>query len=142
VIAVRGDLGDYPKGSVIGCLAKPAAIDGVEIFRAGTKREGARILANGGRVLNICAVAESVEATRDRACAAVDKIRWPERHLIEAVAATWRAARSGRVPIGAGAKSTPTRRLWRAGAKEASAMYPGELPSKWQLSRSSHRLLS
>jgi phosphoribosylamine---glycine ligase len=78
VMAARGYPGDSPKGSVIDGLAEAAAIDGVEIFHAGTRREGARILALGGRVLNVCAVAESVEAARDRAYAAVDKIRWPE----------------------------------------------------------------
>jgi phosphoribosylamine---glycine ligase len=78
VMAARGYPGDSPKGSVIGGLTEAAAIDGVEIFHAGTKREGDRILANGGRVLNICAVAPSIEAARERAYAAVDKIRWPE----------------------------------------------------------------
>ena len=78
VMAARGYPGDSPKGSVIGGLKEAAAIDGVEIFHAGTKREGDRILANGGRVLNICAVAPSIEAARARAYAAVDKIRWPE----------------------------------------------------------------
>jgi phosphoribosylamine---glycine ligase len=78
VMATKGYPGDSPKGSVIEGLEEAAAIDGVEIFHAGTKRDGDRILANGGRVLNICAVAPSVEAARERAYAAVDKIRWPE----------------------------------------------------------------
>ena len=38
----------------------PRSIDGVEIFHAGTKADGARILANGGRVLNVCAIGKSV----------------------------------------------------------------------------------
>jgi phosphoribosylamine---glycine ligase len=78
VMAARGYPGEPRKGSVISGLTEAAALDGVEIFHAGTKREGHRILANGGRVLNICAVAPSIEAARERAYAAVDKIRWPE----------------------------------------------------------------
>ena len=78
VMAARGYPGEPLKGSVIGGLTDAAAIDGVEIFHAGTKREGDRILANGGRVLNVCAVAPSIEVARERAYAAVDKIRWPE----------------------------------------------------------------
>ena len=78
VMAAKGYPGDALKGSVIGGLKEAAAIDGVEIFHAGTKREGDRILANGGRVLNVCAVAPSIEVARERAYAAVDKIRWPE----------------------------------------------------------------
>jgi len=78
VMAAKGYPGDALKGSVIGGLKEAAAIDGVEIFHAGTKREGDRILANGGRVLNVCAVAPSIAVARERAYAAVDKIRWPE----------------------------------------------------------------
>jgi phosphoribosylamine---glycine ligase len=78
VMATKGYPGDTPKGSVIGGLTEAAAVDGVEIFHAGTKREDDRILANGGRVLNVCAVAPSIEAARERVYAAVDKIRWPE----------------------------------------------------------------
>jgi phosphoribosylamine--glycine ligase len=48
------------------------------VFHAGTKADGARILANGGRVLNITARGATVREARDRAYAAVAKIDWPE----------------------------------------------------------------
>jgi phosphoribosylamine---glycine ligase len=78
VMAANGYPGDYRKGSVIEGLDHAAEIEGVEIFHAGTKADGARVLANGGRVLNVCALGASVEEAQRRAYAAVDRIRWPE----------------------------------------------------------------
>jgi len=78
VMAAKGYPGDYGKGSVIEGLEAAAEIEGVEIFHAGTKTDGARILANGGRVLNVCARGKSVTEAQARAYAAVDRIRWPE----------------------------------------------------------------
>jgi phosphoribosylamine--glycine ligase len=78
VMATKGYPGDYRKGSRIEGLDDAAAIEGVEIFHAGTKADGARILANGGRVLNVCATGRSVAEAQARAYAAVDKIRWPD----------------------------------------------------------------
>ncbi len=78
VMAANGYPGDYAKGSVIGGLDAAGKIDGVEIFHAGTRRDGARILANGGRVLDITASGPTLAAARARAYAAVGKIVWPE----------------------------------------------------------------
>ena len=58
VMAAQGYPGSYAKGSVIEGLDDAAAVEGVEIFHAGTKAEGGRILANGGRVLNVSALGE------------------------------------------------------------------------------------
>jgi phosphoribosylamine---glycine ligase len=49
----------------------------VEIFHAGTRQQGGRILASGGRVLNVSAVGKTVGEAQAYAYAAVDKIRWP-----------------------------------------------------------------
>ena len=78
IMATKGYPGDYGKGSVIAGLDEATACDGVEIFHAGTKTDGAHILANGGRVLNICATGKSVKEAQQRAYAAVDCVRWPE----------------------------------------------------------------
>ena len=77
VMAAKGYPGNYAKGSVIEGLDDAAQVEGVEIFHAGTKAEGNRILANGGRVLNVCARGKSVREAQARAYAAVDKIKWP-----------------------------------------------------------------
>ena len=89
VMAARGYPGSYERGSVIQGLDDAAAIEGVEIFHAGTKAEDGRILANGGRVLNVSALGNNVGEARTRAYEAISRIRWPEgfyRHDIG-----WRA---------------------------------------------------
>jgi phosphoribosylamine--glycine ligase len=78
VMAAKGYPGDYRKGAEIIGLADAQGVEGVEIFHAGTRREGGRILANGGRVLNVCALGKTVAQAQARAYAAVDKIKWPE----------------------------------------------------------------
>jgi phosphoribosylamine--glycine ligase len=49
----------------------------VQIFHAGTRRDGARILADGGRVLGITARGDTIAKAKARAYAAIDKIDWP-----------------------------------------------------------------
>src|SRR6476659_9716597 len=78
VMAARGYPGAYEKGSIIRGLNEAEKIEEVEIFHAGTKDEHGHILANGGRVLNVSALGKSVSEARERAYAAIDRIRWPE----------------------------------------------------------------
>jgi phosphoribosylamine---glycine ligase len=78
IMATKGYPGDYGKGFVIGGLEDAAKVEGVEIFHAGTKASGGKILSNGGRVLNVCAVGKTVTEAQQRAYQAVDRIRWPE----------------------------------------------------------------
>jgi len=78
VMAAKGYPGNYQKGTRIDGLDDAAQVEGVEIFHAGTKADGDHIVANGGRVLNICARGKSVREAQSRAYAAVDKIKWPE----------------------------------------------------------------
>ena len=69
IMATKGYPGDYGKGSVIEGLDDAAKVEGVEIFHAGTKADGAKILANGGRVLNVCATGKTVTEAQHRAYA-------------------------------------------------------------------------
>jgi phosphoribosylamine--glycine ligase len=78
VMAARGYPGDYQKGTRIDGLDEAAKIEGVEIFHAGTIAKDDAILANGGRVLNICASGKSVTEAKQRAYAAIDRIQWPD----------------------------------------------------------------
>ncbi len=78
VMAAKGYPGDYAKGTSIEGLDDAAQVEGVEIFHAGTRADGGRILANGGRVLNVTARGKTVREAQARAYAAVDRIRWPE----------------------------------------------------------------
>jgi phosphoribosylamine--glycine ligase len=89
VMAAKGYPGEYARGSVIEGLDDAARVEGVEIFHAGTKADGNRILANGGRVLNVSAIGKTVREAQARAYEAISRIRWPEgfyRHDIG-----WRA---------------------------------------------------
>ena len=79
VIAAKGYPGSYARGSRIEGLDAAAEIAGVEIFHAGTRSDSdGKILANGGRVLGVSALAPTVAEARERAYAAVDRIRWPD----------------------------------------------------------------
>jgi phosphoribosylamine--glycine ligase len=78
VMAAKGYPGDYAKGTPIDGIDDAAKLDGVQIFQAGTKEEGGRILANGGRVLNVCASGKTVAEAQARAYEAVDRINWPD----------------------------------------------------------------
>ena len=78
VMAAKGYPGPYEKGSLIEGLDAAEQIEGVEIFHAGTKADGNRILANGGRVRNVCARGKTVREAQNHAYAAVDRIRWPQ----------------------------------------------------------------
>jgi len=78
VMAAKGYPGNYARSSVIEGLEEAAKIEDVEIFHAGTRAEGGRILSNGGRVLNVCALGRTVKDAQARAYAAIDRIRWPD----------------------------------------------------------------
>ena len=77
VMAAKGYPGAYEKRSAIAGLDAAAQVEGVEIFHAGTHAKGGEILANGGRVLNICARGKTVAEAQRRAYAAVGRIDWP-----------------------------------------------------------------
>lgn len=80
VLAAEGYPGDYEKGSQIGGLLDADALEGVIVFHAGTGREdNGALVANGGRVLNVTAQAETLEAALAQAYKAIDEaIIWPE----------------------------------------------------------------
>ena len=78
VMAAKGYPGTYQRGTVIEGLDDAGAVEGVEVFHAGTKADGGRVLANGGRVLNVSALGRTVGEAQARAYRAVDKIRWPD----------------------------------------------------------------
>ena len=89
VMAANGYPDAYKKGSEVRGLEAAGKVEGVQVFHAGTKADGAHILANGGRVLNVTASAPTVEQARARAYKAVDLIDWPEGFCRRDIA--WRA---------------------------------------------------
>ncbi|MET0294181.1 MAG: phosphoribosylamine--glycine ligase [Phenylobacterium sp.] len=71
----------YPESPVTGSLIRGADRDfgpDVAVFHAGTRQDADGALrASGGRVLNVCARAPTLQAALDKAYAAVDAIDWP-----------------------------------------------------------------
>ena len=89
VMAANGYPGAYEKGSEIRGLYEAQRLADVQIFHAGTARKEGKIVAAGGRVLNITATGKTVREAQHRAYAAADLIDWPQgfcRHDIG-----WRA---------------------------------------------------
>ncbi len=77
VMAARGYPGDYVKGTEIKGLAQNFGED-VEIFHAGTSLKDGKLLATGGRVLNITALGKTARDAQLKAYEAIGKIDWPD----------------------------------------------------------------
>ena len=78
VMAAEGYPSNVKKGSVIRDLDNLEGIDSVKVFHAGTAEKDGNIVANGGRVLNITAIAGTVAEAQAKAYDAVKRIDWPE----------------------------------------------------------------
>ncbi len=76
VMASAGYPGNYERGQVIRGLDKAAETPDVKVFHAGTATVDGQVVANGGRVLGITALGNSVSAAKLQAYTAVKKIRW------------------------------------------------------------------
>ena len=76
VMAAKGYPGTPEKGGSIEGIGEAEA-DGAKVFHAGTALDGERLVANGGRVLNVTGRGATVAAARARAYDAVDRIRFP-----------------------------------------------------------------
>jgi len=77
VMAANGYPGDYTKGSVIGGLEGLPEDSFHMCFHAGTALRDGKVVAHGGRVLNVTARGASLAEAQARAYAMVDAIDWP-----------------------------------------------------------------
>lgn len=78
IMATKGYPGAYEKGSKISGIEQAEAATGCKIFHAGTGRdENGNLIATGGRVLNITALASTVTQAAEQAYKAIDLIDWP-----------------------------------------------------------------
>ncbi|SCY87854.1 phosphoribosylamine--glycine ligase [Microvirga guangxiensis] len=78
VMAAKGYPGSVEKGSEIRGIEKAEALDDVIVFQAGTKQDSDKIVANGGRVLNVTALGQSITNAQAKAYEAVARIDWPD----------------------------------------------------------------
>lgn len=77
VMAAKGYPGDYSKGNEILGLGEAAKLDDLYVFHAGTNLKDGRCVTNGGRVLGVTALGESVQKAIELAYRGVDRISWP-----------------------------------------------------------------
>ena len=78
VMASEGYPGDYVKGRPIRGLEEAAALPDVKVFHAGTKMmPDGQVVTDGGRVLGVTALGNTISAAKLQAYTAVRCIRWP-----------------------------------------------------------------
>ena len=77
VMAANGYPGPVAKGSQIRGLGEMPEDSRHMVFHAGTAQRDGRIVATGGRVLNVTARGATLGEARDAAYAMVDRIDWP-----------------------------------------------------------------
>ncbi|MCE9530052.1 MAG: phosphoribosylamine--glycine ligase [Planctomycetes bacterium] len=81
VICSGGYPGKYDVGKVIMGLDEAAKVPDVKVFHAGTKLEGGRVVTDGGRVLGVTALGDTLAAAKKSAYEAVSKIKFPGMHF-------------------------------------------------------------
>ncbi len=80
VMASGGYPGSYEKGKEITGIENAEALDDVKVFHAGTALADGRLVTNGGRVLGVTALGETIAAAKARAYEAVERIRFEGAH--------------------------------------------------------------
>ncbi len=78
VLASKGYPESYSKNDEI--TGFDSVSNGAIIFHAGTKKSGEKILSNGGRVLGVTALGDSLESAITNAYAAIEKITWSQKY--------------------------------------------------------------
>lgn len=76
VMASEGYPGDYEKGREISGLDAADALNDVKVFHAGTQLDGDRVLSDGGRVLGVTSLGNTISGAKLQAYKAVKEIRW------------------------------------------------------------------
>ncbi|MGE0321383.1 MAG: phosphoribosylamine--glycine ligase [Polyangiaceae bacterium] len=76
VMAAHGYPGTPRKGDVIEGLEQASEVEGSVVFHAGTSLSDGRVVTAGGRVLGVTATAADLAQARERAYAAVERIRF------------------------------------------------------------------
>jgi len=78
VLTSKGYPESYPKNEEIKGLGQHN--EGTFVFHAGTKKENNSILTNGGRVLGVTALGDTLESAISNAYSATEKISWPNKY--------------------------------------------------------------
>ncbi len=89
VMASGGYPGSYENGKEITGLAEAHADEATVVFHAGTKLVDGKVVTAGGRVLGVTSVDKNIRDARDRAYAAVEKVKFDQVFYRKDIA--WRA---------------------------------------------------
>ena len=76
VMASEGYPSDYEKGREISGLENADALEDVKVFHAGTEIADGQVLTNGGRVLGVTAMGNTISQAKLNAYSGVKEIRW------------------------------------------------------------------
>ena len=77
VMASQGYPGVFKKGHPITGLEEAAKLPDVKVFHAGTKVEKGKVVTDGGRVLGVTALGDTLADAKNNAYAAIDRIYFP-----------------------------------------------------------------
>ena len=80
-MASGGYPGKYEKGKEISGLEETTNLSETIVFHAGTKEENGKVLTNGGRVIGVTALGESIKQSIDNAYKAVELISFEDAHF-------------------------------------------------------------
>ncbi|TVQ30412.1 MAG: phosphoribosylamine--glycine ligase [Phycisphaeraceae bacterium] len=95
VLASRGYPDKPETGETIVGVENAEAMEDVQIFHAGTKRDGeGRLVTAGGRVLNVVALGDTLAEAREKALQACDVIHFPGMQLRRDIGAAAPAIRA------------------------------------------------
>ena len=86
VISAKGYPENPENGAVITGIDEANNVEGVKVFHAGTKEENGQLVVNGGRVLNVTAIGNTVEQARERAYKACELIKFDGMHYRKDIA--------------------------------------------------------
>jgi phosphoribosylamine--glycine ligase len=76
VLASKGYPGPYQKGRAIAGLAEAAELPDLKVFHAGTKKQEGRTVTDGGRVLGVTALGDTLAAAKELAYQGVRRIEF------------------------------------------------------------------
>jgi phosphoribosylamine--glycine ligase len=76
VMAAGGYPGEYEKGKIITGITEAEKLEDVVVFHAGTAAKNADLVTNGGRVLGVTAMGQTIADAKAKAYEAVDKIKF------------------------------------------------------------------
>jgi phosphoribosylamine--glycine ligase len=76
VMASQGYPGTFSKGKIITGLAEAARLPDVKVFHAGTREENGLVMTDGGRVLGVTALGDTLAEAKKNAYEAVSRIHF------------------------------------------------------------------